>query len=235
MSFDVRFKTPCNIILTGPTQSGKSTFIRKLIFWRRLLFAPVPEKVFYVYAARDPLIDKMIEKGQIHKAIKNLPKDYNTLEKMVTKYKKEGVLLIVDDGLSQLEKYLPTVFEELTHRANTTILFVSQVMFLNSSLWRRLSLNTHYMIAFRNKRNSLQIRALASQFSQCNPRFVSNSFIDATKPKPTIKLDENDENSAFGYGYIILNFNPMSPEILSLVTNILPTDKDPVAVYKEMD
>ena len=81
----------------------------------------------------------MINQGLIHKAIKGLPKDFDTLERLVALNKKEGTLLIVDDGLSQLENYLPTVFEELTHRTNTTIVFVSQATFLNSPLYRRLS------------------------------------------------------------------------------------------------
>ena len=109
------------------------------MIWRTRLFNEVPKKVIYIYAARSPTIDRMIGQGLIHKAIKGLPKDFDTLERLVAPYKKEGTLLIVDDGLSQLENYLPTVFEELTHRTNTTIVFVSQATFLNSPLYRRLS------------------------------------------------------------------------------------------------
>ena len=47
--------------------------------------------------------------------------------------------------------------------------------------------NAHYIVCLRNKRNALKIRALATQTRPCNPRFIVNSYIDATKPKPTVK------------------------------------------------
>ena len=120
------------------------------MIWRKLLFNEVPKKVIYIYASRSPNIDRMIERGLIHKAIKGLPKDFDTLERLVSPYKEQGTLLIVDDGLSQLEDYLATVFEELTHRTNTTIIFVSQATFLNSPLYRRLSGTLHLLIHSRN-------------------------------------------------------------------------------------
>ena len=120
------------------------------MIWRKLLFHEVPKKVIYIYASRSPNIDRMIERGLIHKAIKGLPKDFDTLERLVSPYKEQGTLLIVDDGLSQLEDYLATVFEELTHRTNTTIIFVSQATFLNSPLYRRLSGTLNLAIHSKN-------------------------------------------------------------------------------------
>ena len=58
----------------------------------------------------------MLQKGLIHKAIKNLPSTFDALEKIVAPFYNDGVLLIVDDGLSQMESYLPTVFEEFTSK-----------------------------------------------------------------------------------------------------------------------
>lgn len=236
MSFDVRFKTPCNILLTGPTQSGKSTFINKTLRWRHLLFDPIPKTVFFVYAGKLPMADNMLKKGLIHKAIKGLPKSYDALEGMISPYADDGVLVIVDDGLSQLESYLPTVFEELTHRMNTTFLFVSQTTFLASTLYRRLSDQSHYIICLRNARNSLKIRHLATQVRPCNPSFIVKSYIDATNPKRLVKDAEkkdNTEKSSLGYGYCIFDFFNHTPEILRVRSNIFPNEKNPVTVYKE--
>ena len=65
--------------------------------------------------------------------------------------------------------------------------------------------NAHYIVCLRNKRNALKIRALATQTKPCNASFVLNAYLDATKPKPTIKDSENQSN--FGYGYLIFDFN----------------------------
>ena len=108
------------------------------------MFNPAPQKVIYVYAARTPSIEKMIQEGKIHKAVKRLPKNYDDLERMLTPNVSVGNLLIIDDALGELAagNYLPQVFEELTHRTNTALVFVSQATFLNSPTFRRLSGNS---------------------------------------------------------------------------------------------
>ena len=108
-------------------------------------------------------MDQMLQQGLIHKAVKNLPSTYEALEKIVEPFYNEGVLLIVDDGLSQMESYLPTIFEEFTSKRNTSLIFVSQSTFLDSANFRRLSENSHYIICLKNKRNPSKIRFLAHQ------------------------------------------------------------------------
>ena len=113
--------------------------------------------------------------------------------------------------------------------------------------------NAHYIVCLRNKRNALKIRALATQTKPCNASFVLNAYLDATKPKPTIKDSENQSN--FGYGYFIFDFNVTgtkyymkiaydysllfttisfaAPEILSFRSNMFPNEKAPVVCYIE--
>ena len=163
-----------------------------MLKWRDMLFNEVPRVVVYVYATRTQDVDDMLDSGLIHKAVKHLPQSYSELEKMLAPYTKQGVLLIVDDGLSQLESYLPQVFEEFTSKNNTTIIFVSQATFLDSANFRRLSENSHYVVCLRNKRNATKIRTLAFQAKPCNHNFVLNCYKDATKPKPLV--DDEKEN-----------------------------------------
>ena len=203
--------------------------------WRHLLFKEVPKKVFYIYATRNSTVDEMLEEGLIHKAIRNLPNSYEAFHKMLSPYCHEGVLLIVDDGLSQMEDYLPQLFEEYTSKNNTSIIFVSQATFLDSSSYRRLSDNSHYIIMLRNKRNSLKIRSLAAQAKPCNPQFVVNSYIDATKPKILIESGEDGKEKTTGYGYFIFDFSLSSPEVMNFRTNIFPNESEPVTLYIEKE
>ena len=200
--------------------------------WRQQLFRTVPEKVIYVYASRNPQIEAMLQQGLIHKAIKTLPDSFEAFEKVISPYKNEGVLLIVDDGLSQLESYLPRVFEEFTSKNNTSVIFVSQSTFLDSTNFRRLSENSHYIICLRNKRNPSKIRTLAMQADPCNYQYIINSYIDAVKPKPLVNLDEeNDDEPSFAYGYFIFDHSLTSPEVLNYRTSIFPNEKEPVTLY----
>ena len=175
----------------------------------------------------------MLQEGLIHKAIKNLPDTFEAMEKLVSPFYGQGVFLILDDAVSQLmsSSFLPRMFEEFSHHKNCSIMFVSQSTFLDSSSYRRLSDNSHYIICLRNKRNPSKIRLLASQAKPCNIQFILDSYIDAVKPKKLIKANDDDHN--FNYGYFIFNFNLSQPEILNYMTNIFPSELEPITVYQE--
>lgn len=102
----------------------------------------------------------MLNEGLIHKAVKNLPDTFEALGNLISPFYGEGVFLIIDDALSQLmsSSFLPRMFEEFSHHNNCSIMFVSQSTFLDSSSYRRLSDNSHYIICLRNKRNPAKIR-----------------------------------------------------------------------------
>lgn len=174
----------------------------------------------------------MLNEGLIHKAVKNLPDTFEALGKLISPFYGEGVFLIIDDALSQLmsSSFLPRMFEEFSHHNNCSIMFVSQSTFLDSSSYRRLSDNSHYIICLRNKRNPAKIRLLASQANPCNIKFILDTYLDAVKPK---KLKKNNEEQNFNYGYYIFNFSLSQPEILNYMTNIFPSELEPVAVYRE--
>ena len=90
MSFDLRFQVPSNILLTGPSQSGKTSFLKRLLLASATIFSKKPQKVFYFYSARQPIIDEMLRDGLIHKASKGLPKSYDTLVNLVRPYRDTG-------------------------------------------------------------------------------------------------------------------------------------------------
>ena len=185
----------------------------------------------YIYAARSPLIEELLQEGLIHKAVKNLPSTYEALENLVAPFYNDGAIVIVDDGLSQMENYLPQVFEEFTSKKNTSIIFVSQLIFLDSPNFRRMSENSHYIICLKNKRNPAKMRSLALQAKPCNPKFVLNSYIDATEPKPlSTPYPDN-----YGYGYFVFDFNLQSPEVLAFRTNIFPNELEPITVHQERE
>ena len=116
----------------------------------------------------------MIQQGKIHKAIKRLPKNYEDLENMLTPNISTGTLLIIDDALGELStgNYLPEVFEELTHRTNTALVFVSQATFLNSPTFRRLSGNffkkkeKNFMSKYCNYLQTTRITSFASEIRE---------------------------------------------------------------------
>ena len=83
---------------------------------RETIFKNQPKRVVYIYSTKSKFVEDLYQEGLIDKAIKNLPSTYEALEKLIEPFCKDGVILIVDDGLSQIEGYLPRVFEEFTSK-----------------------------------------------------------------------------------------------------------------------
>ena len=187
--------------------------------------------MFYIYTTKSRFVDELYQEKLIDKAIRKLPTTYEKLEEIVAPFVREGVILIVDDGLSQLENYLPKVFEEFTSKNNCSVIFVSQSIFVEDKNFIRLSNNCHYIVFMANRRNTARIRALAGQVKPCNQAFILKCFVDATK----IKRLASSSPQKYGYGYFILEFNLQSPEILMCRTNIFPDEVEPITLYVESD
>ena len=65
MSFDIRFRQPSNILISGPSQSGKSNFIYKLLLYKNQLINPIPKTIIYVYSGQACVGDHNILQGQL--------------------------------------------------------------------------------------------------------------------------------------------------------------------------
>ena len=200
---------------------------------REKIFKNHPRRVFYIYTTKNKFVDELYQEKLIDKAIKKLPSTYEKLEEIVAPYYNEGVILIIDDGLSQLGGgYLPTVFEELTSKNNTSVLFVSQAIFVKNDSFTRISNTCHYIVFMANKRNPGRIRALAQQVKPCNQAFILKCFSDATKFKPLASFSSRKKK---GYGYFILDFTLQCPDFLMCRTNIFPDEIEPITIYVERE
>lgn len=214
-------------------QSGKSSWIKRLLQLREKIFKNQPRRVFYIYTTKSKFVDELYQEKLIDKAIKKLPSTYEKLEEMIAPYIDEGVILIIDDGLSQLRGgYLPTVFEEFASKNNTSVLFVSQSIFVNNDDFVRISQNCHYIVFMANKRNPARIRALAQQVKPCNQKFILKCYNDAIKFK---RLASFSSLKKVGYGYLILDFTLPTPDVLMCRTNIFPDEIEPITVYVERE
>ena len=85
---------------------------------------------------------------------------------------------------------------------------------------RNISLNTHYIILFKNPRDSQQIFTLAQQMYPGNSHFLIEAHQDAAK-KP--------------HGYLFIDLKPKTKDQLRIRTGILPSDTHYVYVNKIVD
>jgi len=76
-SFDCRLQTPFNLLITGPTKSGKTTFTCNLLKTSNEMFVRKPDYVLLFYAIEQPKYQHMIDKGYIHEMVKVQDYDIN--------------------------------------------------------------------------------------------------------------------------------------------------------------
>ena len=198
---DFGFKHPSTILISGPTQSGKTLFVSNIL--EQKLITPFPTRIVYVYKDWQTCYDKLklryphIEFIQGYK--ESLYGDFDPLEKN---------LLVIDDQMEGAgnSDSLSTLFTVGSHHRNLTILYLVQNQFSKGKSTRAVSLNTHYNVLFRNNGDLTQTDVLFRRRGPQIYKWLSKAFDDATK-KP--------------YGYLVLDNRQDTPSHLRVRSGIL--------------
>ena len=182
-----------NILVIGATGSGKTMAVLKII--KEKLIAPMPEKIFYMYAVRQPFMDEWERDRQNPKIdfIEGLHLD-------VLKQYDGPKLLVCDDLILSVSKELVNHFIAGSHHTQTTTIFITHSIFSKNEFYKLMSLNSQYIMLFKNKRNTAQVHTLARQILKTDHhRLVEGyKYISA-------------------FNFVLLSFHPKVPDEL-LVT-----------------
>jgi hypothetical protein len=207
---DVRFKTPANFYICGQSQCGKTFLVRSILHHRDELFEPKITKIIFCYGEYQTAFDSMMQTIPNITFVEGFPENLNDMLCA-------NSLVIVDDLMSQCSQNMSDLFTKGSHHRGVSIMYLTQNLFPPGKQSRTISLNSHYMIVFKNLRDSLGISNLARQMYPNNTKYLLESFQDATK-KP--------------YGYLLLDLHQLTPENMRLRTNILPGQKQIVYVKR---
>jgi hypothetical protein len=218
--YDLRFKHPFNLLITGFSQSGKTSWVRNLLKVGDHLLTEKPAYVLLFYRAMQPIYNDMLAENLVNKLI-DVSVQFPTLDEiyqLIEPYKDNGgSLMIFDDTMSDVTTDFEQLFCNVSHHLNSSIIFLTQNMFYNNKSFRTMSLNSHYIIVMKNPRDTQQISILARQFKPTNSEFVVKSYKDATKKN---------------YSYLVIDFSPNSPETTRIRTDIFPNEA-PLKIYLE--
>ena len=185
--------------------------LRKLEY----LFSSIPSKIIYSYGVYQK------EFAELSKTVPNIQfveRFPNDLYDMADAH--DSSMVILDDLMSQCsnDQRVVDLFTRGSHHRGITVFFLTQNLFPPGKLSRTLSLNAHYMLIFRNPRDSRGIATLArTQMYPKNVDYLCLNHNDATK-KP--------------YGYLLLDLHQLTPESMRLPTNIFPGEKQIVYVMR---
>ena len=205
----MKLQHPFTCIVSGPSGCGKSSLVKAII--QHAVIKPRPDKVLWLYAEDQPLYQSM----KNVEFIQGIPEDLETRFQ-----RRHNNVLVLDDLMTQChsDERLTRLFSVGSHHKNMSIIFIIHNLFHYGKEMRTVSLNSHYIILFKNPRDRLQISTLARQMYPGQSQFLVEAFQDATQE---------------AYGYLIIDLKPTTPDKLRIRTGILPSDRQLVYVHKD--
>ena len=207
-----KFMTPCNILISGASQSGKTTFLIKLIENSDEMFNKPPYHIYYCYKVYQSAFDKLRKNDKVT-FIQGLPNINEVIDP-----KNNHILLILDDLMTESNQDTVNLFVIQSHHYNVSPVFVMQNLFHSNKSMRTINLNSHYIISFRQSRDSSQIGVLTRQIFGKNWKEAHDIYINQMR-KP--------------YKYTLFNIHPSNINRASIHLNVLPNDVEDEIIYTE--
>lgn len=187
---------PFTSIVSGPTGSGKSVFVKKFVENIDRMMSPMPDRIVWCYGEYQPLYDT-IKSVEFRSGLPNL----DTLDP------EQKNLIIIDDLMSETDERVASLFTKKSHHRNISVIYIVQNLFHKGKHHRTISLNAHYMVLFKNPRDVSQIYSMSQQMFPRNSSYMLQAFTTATS-KP--------------HGYLLIDMKQQTPDRLRLRTNIFP-------------
>ena len=116
------------------------------------------------------------------------------------------------------DKRIVNLFTRGSHHRNLSVIYIVQNLFHQGKGSRSISLNSHYLVLFKNPRDKLQILTLAKQMYPGQTDFFLNQYEEAVK-RP--------------FGYLLIDLKTATQDNCRLRTNVLPSEGFNQAGFQE--
>jgi len=194
----MNFKHPFTAIVAGPSGSGKTVFTTKLIEHSATLIEPPPERILWCYGVYQKFFADL-RNVEFHEGLPDL----NALDG------RSRTLLIIDDLMHETDDRVSKIFTRVSHHKDLSVVYLTQNLFYGSKQNRTMSLNTHYMVLFKNVRDATQISHLAAQMYPGMSKFLIDAYRDATSAP---------------FSYLLLDMKPDTDDKLRVLSNVFPDE-----------
>ena len=200
----LKLHTPFTMALYGSTGSGKTFFMRRLLSSDQC--DKPPKRIVYCYTEWQPVFDEMEREGvEFYEGLPTRDEVNNWSAE------REHMIIVLDDMIHLITDNIDVqyYFTATSHHRNISIIIISQNIFAQGKAARTISLNLHYMVLFRNTRDTSQVMTLARQIMPSRTRYFMDAYNKATD-RP--------------YGYILVDLSPHTDKTYQLRTCILPDE-----------
>lgn len=201
---DPRWKHPFTCLVAGPTGCGKTLWVLGFVHHLSELVLPQPQKIIWSYKEWQPIYDYLPPHVEL---VQGFPK--------IPEYSEDPLLLVIDDQMHEVDDRVSRLFTKGSHHRNISVIYIVQNLFDKNKEHRTISLNTHYVVIFKNPRDGSQIINLAKQMYPGYVTYVKAAFKLATREP---------------HGYLVADFKQSTPEGLRLRGRIFPWENQEVYV-----
>ena len=121
-------------------------------------------------------------------------------------------LIVFDDQMidASKDKRIVNLFTRGSHHRNLSVIYIVQNLFHQGKGSRSISLNSHYLVLFKNTRDKLQILTLSKQMYPGQTDFFLNQYEEAVK-RP--------------FRYLLIDLKTTTQDNCRLRTNVLPSEE----------
>lgn len=196
---NLMWKHPFSAIVAGPSGSGKSHFVSRFIKNITKMCDTPFARINWHYGSGGGGGDSNNSNINHIEGLPNL-EDFDG---------NEPILVIIDDMMREADDRVVDLFTKGCHHRNISVFFITQNLFHQGRGQRDISLNAHYIVCFKNPRDRVQIRYLARQIYPDSPKFIEESYTDATKDP---------------HGYLLIDLKQSTPEDIRIRSCIFPDD-----------
>ena len=146
------FEHPFTCMISGPTGSGKTQLLFKILENNLQLIQPQPTTITYFYSRHQKLYDEMKIKIPQIEFREGMP-DLDLFNQDVEN------LIILDDLMASCEndRQILNLFTVDSHHKNISVFLLNQNLFSKGKFSRTISLNWHYLILLNNPRDRSHI------------------------------------------------------------------------------
>ena len=137
------------------TGSGKTVWVQSLLQRAQTVIDQPPERIIWCYSQWQPAYTQLL---MMMPTIEYLEND-SYLDVNIRN------LIIIDDQMIEAGKdnWIVNLFTKGSHHRNLSVIYIVQNLFHQGKGNRSISLNSHYLVLFKNPRDKLQILTLAKQ------------------------------------------------------------------------
>ena len=206
---------PFTCIVSGPSKSGKTFLVYKLLRYLADMIDRQIDRIYYVYNQYQSKYDEISKMAKIE-MVQGIPDPELILN---SKYQRK--MVIFDDLMLEFGKkakqgdILNEMFTKLSHHSDISFIHIVQNLFYSNL--RTARINSEYLILLKSPGDQLQIHTLASQIYPQRKKYLIEAYLNATA-KP--------------HGYLLIDLHQTTPDIIRIRTNIFPNDISIIYVPK---